>query len=111
MPLPSLTFYKLGAIPNLSFIPRIFTRLDYLMAFFPPAALTRLTKYVNDDISSTRDREQLTSNRHFVAADELEVLLWIAQRLDISLNIKISTDDAYKSVLLCYSPSNIVERF
>jgi hypothetical protein len=45
-----------------------------------------------------RTREQLEQERHFRAFSCDEVLLWIAQRLDIALNIAVDIKQAYKAV-------------
>lgn len=85
---------------NSRLIRRNPTRMDCLLAFLSPASVDLLTSFVNDAIATTRTKEQLERQRHFSAIDAKEVWSWIAQRLDISLNLKVSIDVAYKSVRL-----------
>lgn len=49
-------------------------------------------------MSLKRSREQLEKERHFRAFTTGEIMLWIAQRLDIALNIAVDIKVAYKSV-------------
>lgn len=68
------------------------------MAFLPSGSIGQLAGFVNDTIARTRTPKQLFSTRRFTVVTPNEVWLWIAQRLDISLNVKLSISQAYKSV-------------
>lgn len=68
------------------------------MVFLPTEAIELLAKIVNDTIVVTRTPLQRAEQRHFSTVTPQEVWLWIAQRLDISLNVKLNIDRAYKSV-------------
>lgn len=72
--------------------------MDCLLAFLSPATIDLLTTFVNSAISTSRTKEQLEHQRHYAAIRVVEVWGWIAQRLDISLKLKVSIDTAYKSV-------------
>ena len=53
---------------------------------------------MNNRIATTRTPIQLAQQRHFTAVTSNEVWLWIAQQLNITLNVKLNIDQAYKSV-------------
>jgi hypothetical protein len=88
----------LGAQVNREYIKRKSSRLDCFLAFCPGEAVQLLSKAVNDFIASTKSAQQRNNQRHFTAVSDNEVWSWIAQRLDISINVKIGLDDAYNSV-------------
>jgi len=79
-------------------LSRVSTPIQCFWAFFPLEAVTTLAGYVNERVSSTRTAEQLQEHRRFKAVDDAEILLWIAQRLQISLDVKITIELAYKKV-------------
>jgi hypothetical protein len=88
----------LGAIPNSKYIKRNCSRLSCFFAFFPQEAKELLASGASSGMSMKRTREQLEQERHFRAFSCDEVLLWIAQRLDIALNIAVDIKQAYKTV-------------
>ena len=45
-----------------------------------------------------RTKSQAAKNNHYVASTEREILLWIAQRCDFTLNVKEPIKAAYASV-------------
>jgi hypothetical protein len=67
-----------------------------------------LADYVNSAMLSTRTPEALKNHRHYSAATSLEVISWIAQRLEISLEIKSDIRSAYKSVASTDQAGNTV---
>jgi hypothetical protein len=72
--------------------------LSYVKAFLPDEALILLATGVTSTTAVKRTSEGLaltSSHRPFSTAD---MLLWIAQRLDIALNIKIDIKEAYVDV-------------
>jgi hypothetical protein len=88
----------LGAIVDRGSIPRHPTRFQCLRAFLPDEVIDLLAKFVDDAISKnvTSGVEKPSPQKRTVAPEE--IWRWIAQRLDISLNVKITIDTAYKSV-------------
>lgn len=57
-----------------------------------------LAKFVNDEITRTRTHSQRENDRHFKLVSSREIWMWIAERLEISLNVKATIVAAYKSV-------------
>lgn len=88
----------LGAVVDRGFIPRYPTRFQCLRAFLPGEVINLLCKFVNDELSKRVTRKEATTSTHKRAVLPHEIWRWIAQRLDISLNLKITIDEAYKSV-------------
>ena len=81
------------------YIKRNGSRLDYVLAFLPTEALNAIALGSSSAITMKRSREGApvgSSHRPFTSKD---ILLWIAQRIDIALNIKIDIKAAYNSVL------------
>jgi hypothetical protein len=78
-------------------VPRQLTRLACLRAFLPDEAIDMLASIVTNRIVLTRTQQQLNNERHYTAIRPLEIWTWIAQRLDISLRVKMTIDGAYKS--------------
>jgi hypothetical protein len=73
--------------------------LSYVLAFLPEEALELVALAVTSTIGKKRSRNGATlssSHRPFSPSD---ILLWIAQRLDIALNVKIDIKAAYNEVL------------
>lgn len=87
--------------------------MDCLLAFLTSEVVELLTTFVNNTITTTRSQDQLDCKRHFLPVTSDEVWLWIAQRLDISINVKLNIDAAYKSVQLeapFFSQSDVLSR-
>ncbi len=88
----------LGATPNPSCFPRNPSRLESVFAFLPKESVTFLSNMVSSNVLNGRSREQAETNRHFAASSNREVLLWVAQRCEITLDVKETIKDAYKNV-------------
>lgn len=88
----------LGAVVDRGFIPRHPTRFQCLRAFLPSEVINLLCKFVNDELSKKVTRKEATTSTHKRTVRPHEIWRWIAQRLEISLNVKITIDEAYKSV-------------
>jgi hypothetical protein len=72
--------------------------LEYVLGFLPTEALSAIAigATASMTMKSTREGAHLSSTYRPVTPKE--ILLWIAQRIDIALNIKIDIKDAYASV-------------
>jgi hypothetical protein len=53
---------------------------------------------VSSNMLKERSASQAAKNNHYTASTEREILLWIAQRCDFTLNVKETIKEAYKSV-------------
>jgi hypothetical protein len=69
-----------------------------------------LASIVNNRIATTRTPIQLAQQRRFVAVTPKDIWLWIAQRIDISLNAKLNIDRAYESVRTAMPKSRLVRQ-
>jgi hypothetical protein len=70
------------------------------LAFLPDEALELVATTVSSTLARKRSRDHkplASSHRLF---DSKDILLWIAQRLDVALNIKIDIKAAYKKVYI-----------
>lgn len=85
---------------NRTNLSRVSTPIQCFWSFFPRQAAQCLATYVTRRVSSTRTAEQLKEQRRFKAVSEAEVFSWVAQRLQISLDIKITIELAYKKVFM-----------
>jgi hypothetical protein len=81
-------------------IKRNGNRLDYVLAFLPDEALELVATTVSSSLSRKRSREHKPLASSHRAFDSKDILLWIAQRLDIALNIKIDIKTAYRMVYI-----------
>ncbi len=61
--------------------------------------VAKLASYATDDILKKKTPEQMLSNRHYYNVTNDNVWAWIMQRLQLSLDVKLNIEDAYKSVL------------
>jgi hypothetical protein len=73
--------------------------LQSVFAFFPKDAAGFLADMVSSSMLNDRTKSQAAKNNHYVASTEREILLWIAQRCDFTLNVKEPIKAAYASVL------------
>jgi hypothetical protein len=101
-----MTIYRLtgllsGARINADFINRNPSRRDFVLAFVSVDLVEFLSKSVNDCIASGVPRDQRAKNRHYAAVSTDEIWSWIVQRLELSIDVKLSIEDAYNSVCLC----------
>lgn len=55
---------------------------------------------MNDVIAAEVPRDKQSRDRHYSAVSVHEVWSWITQRIELSLDIKLSIEDAYNSVML-----------
>jgi hypothetical protein len=75
--------------------------LDYVLAFLPDEALELVAFDVTSSITRKRSRDQVKMTSSHRPFNKMDILLWIAERLDIALNIKIDIKVAYNDV--CFS--------
>jgi hypothetical protein len=83
---------------NPKHIKRSGKRLDYVLAFLPDEALELVATTASSSLSRKRSRKHKPLASSHRAFDFKDILLWIAQRIDIALNIKIDIKAAYKKV-------------
>lgn len=95
----------LGAIINNKLLGRNPSRNEFVSAFLSEEILSFLAHSVNTCIASEVDREKLKNDRRYTAVASDEIVLWIAQRLEISIDVKLSINDAYNSVSVVSSDS------
>jgi hypothetical protein len=95
---PCPHFHLSGVQVNSAFITRNASRFDCFTAFITDEAIEMLARSINDRVASTRSVQQLHLQRRFAPVTTAEVWRWISQRLDISLNIKLTIEKAYNSV-------------
>ena len=83
---------------DLTAIPRVPTALTMFRLFLPDTAIELLANSATDTIAATRNQQQLRRDRHYQAVSGEEILVWIAQRLQFSLDIKSNIHRAYNEV-------------
>lgn len=99
-PLLISSFFFLGASIHSDLFKRDSVEFDLFRVFFPPGSEDYLASMVNEEVASTRTREQLQNQRHFNGVSGLEMMSWVLERLDLTLNVKNTIKLAYKSVLM-----------
>lgn len=88
-----------GATVNSKYIGRNSSRLDALRAMLPDSAVQYFIDSVSGAMVASASADTLQNQRRHSPLQVAEVWRWIAQRLDISLHIKVNIKTAYKSVL------------
>lgn len=97
-PLTSALAKSIGAQVNRRCINRDPTRFEVFNAFLPPHLIQYLANATTSRVAVMRPAEQLQTRRQYRAVTPDEVLAWISQRLQFSVDIKVTIDSAYKSV-------------
>jgi hypothetical protein len=94
-----LTCASLGSSPKPTFMGRKFTRFECVKTHLPDDLVEILGDNATNSILSKKTPEQKVNNRHYYVFRIKDVWAWIMQRLQLSLDIKVNIEDAYKSVL------------
>lgn len=68
------------------------------MGFLPTEALSAIAMGATSSMTMKRSREGAHLSSTYRPVTPKEILFWIAQRIDIALNIKIDIKEAYASV-------------
>src|SRR5688572_25461167 len=99
-PFTHFFFFFLGASIHSDLFKRDSVEFDLFRVYFPPGIEDFLASMVNEEVASTRTREQLQNQRHFNGVSGLEMMSWVLERLDFTLNVKNTIKLAYKAVLM-----------
>jgi hypothetical protein len=81
------------------------------LGFLPTEALSTIAMGATSSMTMKRSREGAHLGSTYRPVTPKEILLWIAQRVDIALNIKIDIKDAYASVRSQLIVSSLRMRF
>ncbi len=71
--------------------------------------MSLLSQMVSSNMLKDRTRSQAQSNNHYSACSDFEILLWIAQRCEFTLDVKEKIKKAYKNVFSSFFYSIILK--
>lgn len=76
-------------------------REEFVKAFLSDDVISFLAKAVNDTIAYECSGTGRQNDRKYKLVSSAEVTAWILQRLELSIDVKITIDAAYNSVWRC----------